>query len=332
MIDAVTATRTPPRTAHPAQHPLDLSIIIVNWNAKALLRDCLRSIVATLDGLNTEIIVVDNASTDGSAETIAQEFRRARLIANDINRGFAAANNQGMRIAQGRYVLLMNPDTVVLDDVIPRALEWAEHHSDVAVLGCQVMDGPSSVQRTCFRFPSPLTLALWASGLGTLFPTARFTDYGAYGKWDRQCEREVDVVSGMFMLVRREAIEAVGLMDEDYFMYTEEADWCHRFRDAGWRCAFAPVGRILHVDGGSKSTDQVATQMYVEKQRSVLLFQKKHRGAGAWLAAKLLFIVGMLLRAAWWSARSISGGGQASRRKAARAAAALLAHLSGTTR
>ena len=279
---------------------IDLSLIIVNWNTRDLLRDCLSSARSGFGELAGELIVIDNASSDGSARMITEEFPDVRLIANNDNRGFAAANNQGLRVSRGRYVLLLNPDTVVLDDVLSRTVEWADGHADAGVVGCQVLESATTVQRTCFRFPSPLNTLMWVSGLSGRFPRSRLAGRAAYGPWVRHECREVDVVSGMFMLVRREALDQVGLMDEGYFVFTDETDWCRRFRDAGWRCVFAPVGRILHVDGGSKSTDQVSVRMYVEMQKGILRFHRKHLGLAGWAMAKALFAGSMAARAVWW--------------------------------
>ncbi len=307
---------------------LDLTVVIVNWNARDALRDCIDSVFAHLGELSAEVIVVDNASADESATMVAREFPGATLIANDTNRGFAAANNQAMRLARGRYILLLNPDTVVLDDVLARSIEYTEAHRDIGVLGCQIMDGPDSIQPTCFRFPSPISVALWSSGLSAMLPRSSVAGFATYGRWDRLTERDVDVVSGMFMLVRREALEHVGLMDEDYFVYAEEADWCFRFWQAGWRCVFAPVGRIEHVEGGSLSTRQVSAKMYVEKQKNLLIFHKKRLGPVRWAASKLLFTSSMVLRSLAWVAIAMAGS-ETARAKAAQSAAAARFHLTG---
>lgn len=307
----------------------DLSIIIVNWNTRHLVGECLQSILAHVGDLSAEVIVIDNASTDGSAQMIAEEFGTVHLVVNDTNRGFAAANNLGLRIARGRYALLLNPDTVVLGDVLPATVAWADAHPDAGVVGCQVMQGADDVQRTCFRFPSPLNTLLWLSGLSARLPRSRIAGRAAYGPWDRGCRREVDVVSGMFMLVRREAIAQVGLMDERFFVFAEEADWCRRFRDAGWRCVFAPVGRILHVDGGSKSTEQAAVSMYLHMQRGHLRFIRKHRGAVAAGLTWAMFAGFMVARTLWWRLCVQLGAGEQAAHKARLSAAAAKFHLTG---
>ena len=307
----------------------DLSIIIVNWNTRHVVGDCLESVLANLGTLKAEVIVVDNGSADGSAEMITRDFPHVRLIANEDNRGFAAANNQGMLLASGRYVLLLNPDTVVLDDVLEGTIAYADENPDAGVVGCQVLENPDTVQRTCFRFPSPLGIFLWASGAIACFPRSHLARWATYGRWQRDHERDVDVVSGSFMLVRHEAIEEVGLMDEGYFVFAEEADWCYRFRQAGWRCVFAPVGRILHLDGGGKSTEQASVKMYVELQKGLLRFHRLHLHPVRWAASKFLFATSSVVRMLWWKAATVVGAGEASAHKARQVAAAARFHWLG---
>lgn len=307
---------------------MDVSVIIVNWNTRDLLRGCLSSIFAGTTQIGVEVIVVDNASSDDSPRMVAAEFPGVRLIANAENRGFAAANNQGMRVARGKYVLLLNPDTVVLDRAIERVFAFADENPGIGCIGCQVLEAPNRIQQTCFRFPSPLNLLLSLSGLERAFPRSRF--FGRYwmGDWDRRSQRDVDVVSGMFMFVRREVIEQVGLMDEDYFVYAEEADWCFRMRRAGWRCVFAPVGQILHLEGGGKSSRQASVRMFVQMQKSLLLFHRKNRGWLAWQGARLIFIAAMAQRYCIWRLGALLGRDAAAPR-ARCALGALRFHLTG---
>jgi GT2 family glycosyltransferase len=274
----------------------DVSIIIVNWNTRDILQGCLISIFKQTQGINFEVIVIDNASSDGSAEKVKHEFPQVILIANSENRGFAAANNQGMQIATGRYVLLLNPDTIVLEKAIQKTIAFADNHLDIGVVGCQVWLNEKDIQQTCFAFPSLSGLIIQVVGLRRLFPKARFFGRAKYGWWNRTTQLDVDVISGMYMLVRREAIEKVGLMDEDYFVYAEETDWCYRFWKAGWRCVFTPEARIIHLDGGSKSTAQISIKMFVQHQKSLLIFYKKQRGRNSWMIARICYIFSMLLR------------------------------------
>jgi len=282
---------------------MDVSIIIVNWNTKGLLRDCLESVYGHAVDVNYEVIVIDNASSDGSADMVRDNFKQAVLIENKENRGFAAANNQGMAVAAGRYVLLLNSDTVVLDDAIAKTVRFADANSQAAVVGCQVLNPDGTIQPTCFMFPSILNMILSSSYLSKLFPQSRFFGREAMTWWDRSDTRQVDVVTGCFMLVRREAIEQVGTMDERFFMYCEETDWCYRFRKDGWEVVFAPVGRIIHLGGQSTAKNPVA--MTVQMRLSILKFIRKHSGLPAHLVARLLIMLFFALRLPFWFATAL---------------------------
>lgn len=308
---------------------MDLAVVIVNWNTCDLLRDCLRSVYASLDELDVEVLVVDNASSDGSAAMVENEFPGVRLITNHDNRGFAAANNQAMKLSSGRYVLLLNPDTIVAPDTLNRMIRYADENPDAAVIGCQVYETEHCIQQTCFRYPDPVNTLLIETGLSRLFSGSRLFGRSWMGDWDRRTEREVDVVSGMFMLVRCEAIEQVGFMDEDYFIYAEEADWCHRFRRAGWRCVFTPAARIIHRDGGGKSTEQMSVRMYVQMQKSLLMFQRKNLGRMAWLMSWLIYVISTSLRTVLWTGLGVLRIGTRSAHRRQQAAAALRFHLTG---
>jgi GT2 family glycosyltransferase len=307
----------------------DVSVIIVNWNTRDILRDCLRSVFDQTCELAFEVVVIDNASSDGSAAMVKSEFPQVILIENQDNRGFAAANNQGIALAKGRYVLLLNPDTIVLDQAVQKTIKYADQHPDIGVVGCQVHVDAETIQRTCMMFPSVLNLVIQKSGLARFFPRSRLWAREQMGWWDRKSERDVDVVSGMYMLVRRAAIDQVGLMDEDYFIYAEETDWCYRFKKAGWRCVFAPVARIIHRDGGGKSTAQISVKMFVQQQKSILIFHKKNLGIGSWFAAKMIYLGSMLFRMSVFGPMSILGMGRNSSKKAAQSWAAVKFHLFG---
>jgi GT2 family glycosyltransferase len=275
---------------------IDVSIIIVNWNTRDILRGCLNSVFQQTQNITFEVILIDNASSDNSAGMVKQEFPQVTLIANSENRGFAAANNQGMRIANGRYVLLLNPDTIVLDGAIQKSVTFADNHPDIGVLGCQVWLNESEIQKTCFAFPTYYGFLIQKTGLRRMFSQSRLFGWIDYGWWDRTTQMDVDVVSGMFMLVRQKAIQEIGLMDEAFFVYAEETDWCFRFRQANWRCVFTPSARIIHLDGGNKSTDLVKNKMFVQMQKSILIFHLKHRGVLSWAACKASYIVEMIFR------------------------------------
>lgn len=294
----------------------DVTIVIVNWNTREILRDCLRSVYQNAGLLDFDVIVVDNASSDGSVEMIQTEFDKVQLIANSDNRGFATANNQGIAVATGRYVLLLNSDTIVLDGALVKSVAFADAHPDAAVVGCRVLNRDLSMQPTCFMYPSVLNLAIAVPYLNRLFPRNRVFGREAMTWWDRDDVRDVEVVTGCFMLVRREALDRVGPMDADYFMYGEETDWCWRFRRAGWRLMFTPSGEIIHL--GGQSTAQVKPRMLLQLRSGVLLFFRKQRSRPAYWAA-------CLLTALWFGVRIPAWGLNALLSKRNRADSLLLA-------
>lgn len=281
----------------------DVTIVIVNWNTREILRDCLRSVYQSAGPVDFDVIVVDNASSDGSVEMVRAEFDEVQLIANSDNRGFATANNQGMAVATGRYLLLLNSDTIVLDGAIAKSVAFAEEHPDAAVVGCRVLNRDRSMQPTCFMYPSVLNLAISIPYLNKLFPRNRFFGREGMTWWNRDDVRDVEVVTGCYMLVRREALERVGPMDADYFMYGEETDWCWRFRRAGWRLMFTPSGEIIHL--GGQSTAQVKPRMLLQLRSGVLLFFRKRRSLPAYWAACLLTALWFGVRIPAWGLKAL---------------------------
>lgn len=277
---------------------MDVSIVIVNWNTSDILRDCLSSIFEQTYNIEYEIIVVDNASTDGSVEMVRREFPQVVLIENSGNRGFAAANNQGIAVAKGRYVLLLNSDTIVLDNAIAKSVAFADANPEAAVAGCRVLNSDRTLQRTCFMFPSILNMLLSSSYLYKLFPKSTFFGRERMTWWDRNDVREVDAVTGCFMLVKREAVEQVGLMDERFFMYGEETDWCYRFKQAGWKMVFTPDAEIIHL--GGQSSKKVAVEMSLQLRGSILHFFKKHRSSLEYRLARFLVLIFFAVRIPVW--------------------------------
>jgi GT2 family glycosyltransferase len=278
---------------------MDLSIVIVNWNTRELLRDCLRSVFQGLSPLKAEVLVVDNASDDGSSIMMKREFPEVRLIQNDRNLGFAAGNNVALRKAKGRHVMLLNTDTLIHGDVLPQAVAWLDAHPGVGVLGPRVLNSDGSVQPSCSAFPSLGFLAMQTLGLTRI---ASLDAYRMTG-WDRMSERRVDVISGAAMFVRRAAMEEVGLLDEAFFFYGEETDWCHRFRLAGWDLVFSPIAEITHFGGG--------TVRKLNHRRDVLMTQgttrlhRKHGGMVSGLACFTILSAHNVSRAIFWGALSI---------------------------
>jgi GT2 family glycosyltransferase len=274
---------------------MDLSVVIVNWNTRAFLRDCLTSLLAGTGGLATEVFVVDNASSDGSSAMIRADFPAVRLIESPENIGFAAGNNLALREVSGRHVLLLNSDTLVQDAVLREAVSWLDAHPEAGVMGPLVLNADGSLQPSCSSFPSLRNLALQFLGLTRI---ARLDGYRLTG-WDRSTARRVDVVSGAAMFVRRKAMEQVGLLDESFFFYAEETDWCHRFARAGWEVVFVPLPTVTHFGGGSVRA--------LNHRRDVLLTEgttrlhRKHGGLAAGLACFAILAAHNLSRAVFWS-------------------------------
>lgn len=252
----------------------DLSILIVSWNTEAVLRDCLTSVELAMGrgGLSFEVILVDNGSTDGSASMVMREFEWVELICNRGNRGFAAANNQALSVASGRHVLLLNSDTLVEDDVLQRSVAYLDDNPDVGVMGCRVLNLDRSLQTSSSRFPSLLRIAGMTLGF-SLGPV-------------QLEEMDVEVVSGCYLMARRQAIDEVGHLDEGFFFFGEETDWCRRFASKGWKIRHAPVGQIVHLGG--------ASALRLGSARDVMLtaaFIRLHRKHGGTLPAALVWIV-----------------------------------------
>ncbi len=264
---------------------IDLSILIVNWNVRDLLRRCIQSVLAHPPPGSLEIIVVDNGSTDGSVEMVRAEFPQVHLIANPDNRGFTAANNQGLAVAQGRYVLLLNPDTEVVGDALTTMGALADAHPDVGVVGPQLLNPDGTVQSSRRRFPTLMTALLESTWLQPWAPRRLLARYYVLDRSDDEVQ-DVDWVTGAALMARREAIEQVGPLDEGFFMYSEELDWCRRFREAGWRVVYLPTARVIHHEG--KSSEQVLPARHIHFQTSKVRYFRKYHGP---VAAEVLRLV-----------------------------------------
>ena len=229
----------------------DLSVVVVSYNTRDLTRRCLQSVQDHAAGIATERILVDNASADGSADMVRREFPDVRLIANADNRGFAAANNQAFEIARGRYLLLLNPDTEVLEGTLEKVFAFAQRNPAAGVVGCRVRYPDGTQQSTFFRFLRLSTVIVNLFVPNRWMRKSEGLGRSRYVGADLDTTQDVEVVAGCFMLVPRAAIDQVGGMDEGYFMYGEEADWCYRMRRAGWSALYYPDATILHHGGQS---------------------------------------------------------------------------------
>lgn len=270
---------------------LDLSIIIVSWNVRELLRCCLASVDAGRGALALEVIVVDAASHDGSAAMVAAEFPWVRLLARSDNVGFPRGNNLGMALANGRYLLLLNPDTEMVGDTLTTLVAYLDAQPQVGMVGPQLLNSDGSVQSSRRRFPSLATAFFESTWLQPYAPPSLLADFYVQDVADGETA-VVDWLMGACMLTRRTLFEQVGGMDEAYFMYSEELDWCYRIKAAGWQVVYLPTAQVVHHAG--KSSEQAVTARHVNFQRAKLRYFRKYHGRGAALLLRLFLLGGYL--------------------------------------
>ena len=273
---------------------MDLSILIVSWNVRELLRKCLYSVISnqysvssnqTPDSslntehcsLNTEVIVVDNCSSDGSVEMLRSEFPNVHLIGNSENVGFTRANNQALAMAQGRYLFLLNPDTEVGPGALSALVAYMDAHPRVGMIGPQLRYGDGSIQSSRRRFPTLATAFLESTKLQQWFPHNRVLTHYYMRDTDDSATQEVDWINGSAMFTRREVYDQVGGLDEAFFMYSEELDWCFRIKQAGWQIVYLPSAQITHYEG--KSSEQVVAKRDIYFHSSKIRFFRKYHGA-----------------------------------------------------
>lgn len=252
-----------------------LSVVIVNYNVKYFLEQCLHAVFKSGADLSMEVFVVDNHSVDGSVEMVREKFPQVHLIANKENNGFSRANNQAIRKSQGRYVLLLNPDTVVEDDTLPKVVRFMEEHPDAGGLGVKMLDGQGRFLPESKRgLPTPGVAFSKIFGLSALFPRSRTFAKYHLGYLDKDKTHEVEVLSGAFMLLRKEALEKTGLLDEDFFMYGEDIDLSHRIMKAGYKNYYYPGTRIIHYKG--ESTKKSSVNYVMVFYNAMVIFARKH--------------------------------------------------------
>lgn len=280
---------------------MDLSIAVVSWNTRELLDQCLKSIYDTSSGIEVETIVVDNASTDGSAEMVRVKYSGVKLIENTGNVGFAKANNQAFEVSSGRYFLLLNPDTICLPGALPDLVSFLDRNPKTGAVGPLVLNSDRTLQYSWAKFPGLLS--------------------EAFGKLDRRIESsglipktaedlrtidpfETDWIGGCCLMIRREAVEQVGLMDESFFMYNEETDWCYRLNKAGWGVCVDPQAEIVHL--GGQSSEQVPVETRCRLAESKLRFFAKHYGRREMALLNLMLTSNALVRGVTGSSMKMS--------------------------
>ncbi|HTP06781.1 MAG TPA: glycosyltransferase family 2 protein [Anaerolineae bacterium] len=254
---------------------IDLSIVVLNWNVRDLLDRCLASLRS--DRCTFEVIVVDNASQDDSVAMVREKYPHVIVIANTENRGFTGGNNQGIAASQGRYVMVLNPDTEVLGDAIDQLLAYLDQHSDVGALGPQLLNPDRSIQSSRRRFPTLTTAFFESTWLQSLAPRGILAHYYLDDVLPDH-PHEVDWLNGACTIFRREVLDQVGLYDEqNFFMYSEELDLCRRVKEAGWKIMYLPEAQVVHYVG--KSSDQAAAARHIYFQTSKVHYFRKWHGA-----------------------------------------------------
>jgi hypothetical protein len=259
----------------------DLSIVIISWNVRELLRLCLDSIQESLrgekgEGLLVETIIFDNGSTDGSADMVREDFPRVHLMESEVNLGFTKGNNLAIGQSEGRYILLLNPDTEVVGDALGTMVAYMEAHPRAGALGPQLLNPDGATQSSRRRFPTLATAFLestvlqpWFQGSGIL------KRYYVLDRPDNEIQ-PVDWVVGAALLIRRVALHQVGPLDEEFFMYSEELEWCYRLKAQGWEVVYLPTAQVVHQEG--RSSEQVLPARHIHFQRSKVLFFKRYYG------------------------------------------------------
>jgi len=254
---------------------LDLSITIVNYNSGDLLEQCLNSVWGEGSEIEFETFVVDNASSDDSWGRIRETFPQVNLIRNEDNRGFARANNQAVRRSRGRYLLLLNPDTILRAKALERMVQFMDKYPRAGAVGAKLLDPEGTIQLSCRSFPSYRTAVFNRYSLLTkLLPGNKFSREYLMADWDHSVAREVDWVSGACLMMRREALDEIGLLDERFFMYAEDVDWCYRAKQKGWKVYFVPQAEVVHYIG--QSSRKASRKAIIERHRSIYRFYRKH--------------------------------------------------------
>jgi len=267
---------------------MDVSVIIVNWNTKDLLLNCITSVYDTGGGVEYEVIVVDNGSSDGSGQAVKETFPQVTFIQNAENRGFAKANNQALSVATGRYVLLLNSDAMLTKGALKGLLDFMDKTPRAGIAACQYLNRDGSRQNSFDNFPTLATELLNKALLRMVFPQKYPSKKQEYYE-----PIEVESVIGACMMVRAEAMKQVGALDEDYFFFMEETDWCFRMQKAGWKIFHLPQIKVYHLQGQSKEKNPA--KAWIEYYRSSYRFFKKHRSVVSYFTLRVMRVCKLVI-------------------------------------
>jgi len=275
-----------------------LSVIIVNYNSKYYLNNCIRSIIDHTHKLHYEIIVVDNASSDGSVYDIQNNYPGIKIIENKANLGFGKASNIGMKNATGENIVLVNNDVVLINDALSKMADFMGSNIMIGALTCKIYEKDGkAIQTNCRAFPAPLDTIFGRSSLMTkLFPNNSRSKKNLLYDWDYDSVREIDWASGAILMVKKEVIKKIGMLDEKYFMFWEDTDWCKRMKDAGWRIFFLPDAKVIHYAGSGGGARSIWLKLYIMYQmhRSAYYYFRKHYYKNALHPMAILLFFGMI--------------------------------------
>src|SRR3989344_2170440 len=274
----------------------DLSVVIVNWNTKKLLENCLISIFKFTKNLSFEVIVVDNNSHDASSQMVAKKFPQVKLIKNQENLGYAKANNQGIRLAKGKYILLLNSDTYLVENSFKKLANLAGSLKNLGALGPLLLNPDKSIQQSVGFFPHLPQIIWWMSFIddlpGGTFLKPYHVDHDSFYK----NQHEVDWITGAAFLIPKKVVGKIGMLDEKIFMYGEDFEWCFRIKKAGFKVYFSPSAKIVHIGGGS--VNKIRTNAFIGEFRGLEYFYKKYKSHASLQILRLLLKMGTLLRIA----------------------------------
>ncbi|GAK55729.1 glycosyl transferase family 2 [Candidatus Vecturithrix granuli] len=270
---------------------IDVSVVIVNWNTCELLENCLKALIAYTSSKTTyEIIVVDNGSTDGSPEMIEQHFPAVALIRNQNNLGFAKANNQAIAVSTGRYILLLNSDTELNSDALTAMVHFMDAHPSAGICGAKLLNADGTRQYSCDLFPRTPYVMLRDKIRDTVQRHPENSWQNRMAAWDFDRNFAVDYLIGAVLLIRRETLEQIGLLDEHFFMYAEDIDWCYRAHLKGWQTYYLGTVSIYHYNrGSSDKSAKLSTRLQALRRKSLLQFYRKHYGFLSCLACRIIF-------------------------------------------